>query len=358
MNLRPFLFASVVTLGAALGAVLFLAPAPVAQERPLTGVAGVWIRDLERGTLQDKLADVRALGVASVSVAERHAMLVGRRLEPGERLIRAARDAGLKVWLHPHEYERADLEGTPLTQYEAGGRAWGELACRYPETVAGFVPQNEWNFPIRRSERGGQADVVARLHADVMRAFARGVKDACPGATVIVGPVGRPEEAEQVAHAARLLRLIAPDLRAGLFDGIAVNYYATCRAFEDDGEGGLRLRRPISDVLDDLLRAADLPLDTRVDFPETNVSRPSCRSEEARARALAALLREESADDRVGAIRLYSPWPQSERSANDFTIRPGTPSGEAVSEWARDAGTSSTETEEAWYCRWFGVGCS
>jgi hypothetical protein len=257
-------------------------------------------------------------------------MLTGRQLQRGERLMRRAREEGVKVWFHPHEYNKPTLESVPLDRYRAGGRAWGELACRYRDVVMGFDVQNEYDLPVRRAAAEQQEEVV-RLHTSVIRLFAEGVKEACPEMPVYAGPVAFPKREE----AGRLMAALADAVRDGTLDGVGANVYFECDEFVSDGRGGLRLRAPIRGTFDRYLRSAGLPLDTPIHISETNVVRTSCRSDEEAARALRAALYELSADPRVVRVFLYSPWPSRER-ADRYEIRPGTPLGDAVAAWAAD----------------------
>lgn len=301
----------------------------------VTGTASIWLSD-SRERAEEKLADVRALNLGSVSVSSRRDLLTGVRTARGERILEQVRATGVKVWIHPHEYARDELEAVTGEQYRAAGRAWGALACRYPDVVAGFYVQNEYDLPVRRArQNSGEAtsEAVARLHARVIIAYAEGVKEACPSVPVYAGPVAFPQR----SITAYTLSFLADALAAGTLDGVGANVYRHCGEFAPAtaGPGELRAREPISPIFDAMLEGAGLPSDTRIHIAEANVARLSCRSDEAAARTLSALLYELSADPRVVRVSVFSPWPPgNDDVAEQYTIRPGTPVGNAVAAWA------------------------
>jgi hypothetical protein len=297
----------------------------------LTGATQIWLRAPEE-EVEQRINDTRALGLDAFAVGDRIDMLIGESpMDAGERMILSARNAGLDVWFAPHEYDRTILEATPLEDFRAGGQAWGTLACRYLDTVRGFSVQNEYDLAVGRQNTLSQAEETAELHARVIRAFAQGVKEACPAVPVFAGPVAKPHR----NSAAYALSFLAADLAQGILDGIGVNIYNQCIDFrlDDDGEG-LRLRKPIAYTLAEMLNKAGLPSNTLIGISETNVQRPTCSSDEETAEALAGQLEEISADPRIVRVFVYSPWPPAGPSSEDYTIRPGTPVGNAVRAWA------------------------
>ena len=294
---------------------------PVAEAPPprtRLGTANVWAVWSRRAPEQTVafLDDVEALGFPEgsiIRVALGRSGLLGRDrdIQDAKSAAEQAARYGYTSLIHPHAYR--DAAEIPIAEVEAGGRRWAAALAADPafaSRVAGFSIQNESGLD----------------YPEVVLAFARGLRAGGYTGTVLPGGVRDP----QFRTAAPRLAHFREALATGLLDGVDIHYYVNERDYGRDGA----LRRAPRAVLDSLLAAAGLPLDTPVWVTETNVQRDRFRSEREAADALRVLLRGLREAGVVG-IFPFSPRPPDAKR-DRYLIAPGMAVGDALRAFAAE----------------------